>query len=195
MQSTSTDQTLNYLLDGVDHAAQKDRVKISDILSEFGNRAITPFILLVALLLVSPISGIPGTPTVAAIIIVLLSAQALFGQDKPWLPAWLMRLEIDSDRVRKATSWMRRPCDFLDRHHRERLTFLTVGPMRWVTLLTCVIIPLGWPFLEVLPFVSSLGAGTVSLFAFGLFTRDGIYVLGGYVVVCITVVTTVLVLT
>ena len=36
--------------------------------------------------------------------------------------------------------------------------------------------------------MSSLGAGTVALLVFGLFTRDGLFVLLGYVCVVITLV-------
>jgi len=41
--------------------------------------------------------------------------------------------------------------------------------------------PIGWPLLEFFPFASSFGGGTVALFVFGLFMRDGLYVLLGYV--------------
>jgi hypothetical protein len=58
--------------------------------------------------------------------------------------------------------------------------------MRFITLVVVTIIPLGWPFMEVLPMMSSLGAGTVALLVFGLFTRDGLYVLLGYLCVAIT---------
>jgi hypothetical protein len=42
--------------------------------------------------------------------------------------------------------------------------------------------------MEVLPMMSSLGAGTVALLVFGLFTRDGLFVLLGYLCVAITLV-------
>lgn len=181
--SPDDDKTLTHLLDSVEHAAAGETVSIADIMHEFGDRAITPLILIIALLLVSPLSGIPGTPTIAAILIVTLSLQALFGRRRLWLPQWLLRRELSALRVRQAVGWMRRPCAWIDRHSQQRLRFLTAGPMRWVTLLVCVLIPLSWPLLEILPFVTSFGAGTVSLMSLGLFTRDGIYVLAGYGIV------------
>ncbi len=181
--SPDDDKTLTHLLDSVEHAAAGETVSIADIMHEFGDRAITPLILIIALLLVSPLSGIPGTPTIAAILIVTLSLQALFGRRRLWLPQWLLRRELSALRVRQAVGWMRRPCAWIDRHSQQRLRFLTAGPMRWVTLLVCVLIPLSWPLLEILPFFTSFGAGTVSLMSLGLFTRDGIYVLAGYGIV------------
>ena len=181
--SAENDKKLTHLLDGVAHAARGDTVSIADVIEEFGDRAITPFILLIALLLVSPLSGIPGTPTIAAVLIVTLSTQALFGRRRLWLPQKLLNVRLSSQRVLKAVDWMRKPCAWVDRHSHARLRFLTAGPMRWITLLICVVIPLTWPLLEILPFFTSFGAGTISLMSLGLITRDGIYVLAGYGVV------------
>ncbi len=186
MHGVHDERTLTHLLDGMDHASEGDTVSVRHIIAEFGDRAITPFILLVALLLVSPLSGIPGTPTAAAIIIILLAAQALSGRRKLWLPQFLLRREMAGRRLRTCVRWLRKPCAFIDRHSHPRLQLLTVGPMRWLTLLVIVVIPLGWPALEVLPMLSSVGAGTVALLAFGLFTRDGLYVVLGYAMVLLT---------
>ncbi len=175
-----SERTLTHLLDGVEHAAQGARVSVDDILHEFGDRAITPLILLLAVILVSPVSGIPGVPTGSAVLLVILSMQALFGRRRLWLPERLKRMTMASRHVQRAVGWLRRPCAFVDRHSRPRLQFLTYGPMRWLTLLICVILPLSWPPLEMVPFFTSFGAGIVALLAFGLFTRDGIYVLAGY---------------
>lgn len=183
------DRALGELLDGLDHAAGKDTVSVQDTLNEFGDRAITPFILLVAIIMVSPLSGIPSAPTFAAVLIVVMSVQALSGRRRLWLPKWLLRRNVQGSRLQKAVSWLRKPCAFLDRHSHERLKFLTYGPMRWFTLLLCVLIPLGWPPLELLPFVTSFGAGTIALLVYGLFTRDGVYVLLGYAMVLVTAFT------
>lgn len=183
------DRALGELLDGMDHAAERRTVSVQNILDEFGDRAITPFILLVAVVMVSPLSGIPGTPSFAACLIVVMSVQALSGRRKLWLPKWVLRRHVEGSRLHKTVSWLRKPCAFLDRHSQERLKFLTYGPMRWVTLLMCVLIPLGWPPLELLPFVTSVSAGTIALLVYGLLTRDGVYVLLGYAMVLVSAFT------
>lgn len=177
------DQKLNDLLDRLSSAASDRDVSVDDVLSEMGNRAITPFILIIALLMITPLSGIPGAPTLAAITIVTLSAQALYGRRRLWLPQWILRLQVRSARLKTAVDWLRKPCAYVDRRSTHRLGFLTDGPMRWITLLMCAILPLFWPPLEMLPFFSTFGAMIVALFAFGLFTRDGAYVLAGYGIV------------
>ena len=188
MQKAGGPKSLTDMLDGIDAAAADNIVSIADILDEFGDRAITPFILLTALLMVSPLSAIPGTPTISALIIVALSLQALFGRRRLWLPGWIKRRQVAADRLRSATGWMRRPCAFLDRHAHRRLTVLTRFPLRSLSLLPCVVVPLFWPFLELLPMVTSIGAFTVALFAFGLFMQDGLYVILGFVLVAVLIV-------
>jgi len=180
------ERSLTHLLDGMEHAARRDTVKIDDVLNEFGERSLLPFILLAALLLVSPLSGVFGVSSFMALVIILLSAQALYGRKRLWLPQFLLRREVKSSRLQFGVKWLRKPAAFFDRHSGKRLQFLTTGPIRLLTLVTCVVMPIAWPLLEFVPFASSLGGATVALFAFGLFTRDGLYVLLGYLMILIT---------
>jgi hypothetical protein len=178
---TSPDDSLSKLLDGLEHAATRDIVSVRDVLDEFGNRSILPFVLIASLLLVSPLSGIFGISSFIAMVVIVLTIQELIGRERLWLPAFLLNRGVKSSRLLTCVRWLRKPCAFFDRHTSARLTFLTKGPLRLFTLATCVIMPIGWPLLEFLPFASSFGGGTVALFVFGLFMRDGLYVLLGYV--------------
>lgn len=183
MRQDREDPSLTRLLDSVDEeetSKKQDKVSFRELMDRVGQNAITPLILLVAVLMVSPLSGIPGTPTFAALVIITMAVQALSGRKNLWLPEFLMRQEIKAGHIHRAVSWLRGPCAFLDRHSQERLNFLTKGPMRWLTLAVCALIPLSWPLLELLPMVTSIGAATIALLVFGLFTRDGVYVLLGY---------------
>jgi hypothetical protein len=175
------------MLDGLEEAGQDRKVSFRDLLRQFGNRAITPFILLIALLMVSPLSGIPGMPSLATMIIVTMAVQALSGRKRIWLPEILLRQRFRSERLLQAVRWMRKPCAFLDRHSQMRLQFLTRGVMRWITLAICAALPLAWPLLEILPLVTSIGAATVALLVFGLLTHDGVYVLLGYCAVALSI--------
>lgn len=187
MPAPDTDHRLTEMLDGLEEAGQDRKVSFRDLLHQFGNRAITPFILLIALLMVSPLSGIPGMPSLAAMIIVTMAVQALSGRKRIWLPEILLRQRFRSERLLQAVRWMRKPCAFLDRHSQMRLQFLTRGVMRWITLAICAALPLAWPLLEILPLVTSIGAATVALLVFGLLTHDGVYVLLGYCAVALSI--------
>lgn len=181
------ERTLTHLLDAMENAATAQTVSVKDVLTELGERSITPFILLFSIMLVSPLSGIPTVPTFAALILVTLSVQALLGRHHIWLPGFVLRREVEGKKVTRAVAFMRRPCAFLDRHAHRRLTFLTKGPMRFFNLLICLIIPITWPALELLPMVTTIGASVVALVSFGVFTRDGLYVFLGYAMISVLV--------
>jgi hypothetical protein len=176
-------QTLSHLLDVLEAAAQGEAVSVQDILNKIGAQSMMPIVLAIALLLVSPLSGIPGVSTLSAIVILLVMGQALARRRQLWLPPFLRNRKIASRRLLKSVALMRRPAAWIDSHSRPRLRILTSGPLRWLTLIACTLVPMVWPFLELLPFVTSIGAGAVALMTFGLLTRDGLYVLCGYGVV------------
>lgn len=72
-----THRTLDHLLDALDDAGTCEDVSVQDILDEIGERSIMPVVLVVSILLVSPLSGIPGLPTLSAVILLLVIGQAL----------------------------------------------------------------------------------------------------------------------
>lgn len=178
-----TEATLCDLLDRLETAGTGDTVTVQEILDATGDNSIMPVVLAIALILVSPLSGIPGLPTLSAMVILLLMAQAIVRRKHLWLPAFLCNRRVARDRYTRALERMRRPAVWIDRHSHPRLRILTLGPLRLLTLLTCMAVATVWPFLELLPFVTSFGAGALALMSFGLITRDGLYVLAGYLVV------------
>lgn len=177
------DQTLGHLLDGLDQAAQGDVVSVQDVLDQIGDRSIMPVVLVIALMLVSPLSGIPGLPTLSSVIILIVMGQALLRREHLWLPSILRNRAVRADRLQRAARWMRRPAAWIDQHAHRRLVVVTLGPLRWLSLLVCMLVPMIFPFLELLPFVTSIGALAVALISFGLLVRDGLYVLLGYCVI------------
>lgn len=173
-------RSLNDILDALDHAAQDEKVAVRDILSEIGDRSFAPMILVPALILVSPLSGIFGLPTIGATFMLLVTLQKLLGREHVWLPEFLKSRKIASHRLKKAVGWLRKPCGWVDRRTHSRLSALVSRPANIVTLLTicgiCCIIPA----LEVLPMVTSVFATAISLFSIGLLARDGLFTLLGY---------------
>lgn len=178
-----SDPALGHLLDRLEAAGNGETVSVQDILDAMGDRSITPIVLAISLILVSPLSGIPGLPTLSAIVILLVMGQALMRREYLWLPPFLRNRAVRRARYGRAIEWMRKPARWIDRHSHPRLRILTVGPLKMLTLLSCMVVPMIWPFLELFPFVTSFGAGAVALMSFGLITRDGLYVFFGYVVV------------
>ena len=176
-------QSLAAVLAAIRQAARGETLCVRDIFEEIGERSFATALLIPALLLVSPLSGIPGTPTIGGLVVILIVVQWIAGRDHLWLPDVLMRRRLKASRVLTALDWLDRPAGLFDRTAAARLSFLTRGPFALAALLTILLIAASWPFLELLPFVTSIGAFAVSLFAFGLMTRDGLWVGAGFLLV------------
>ena len=172
--------TLRTLLDAMRPDGQSSHVSLRQILGHIGDRSFTTLILLVGLVLVSPLSAIPGAPTTGMVIITVTTAQYLMGRDHLWLPSILLDRAMPSDKLESAIDWLHKPLGWIDRRTRQRLPFLTHRPMKWLVVLTIMATALPWPILEPLPMVTSIGATAVSLLAIGLVTRDGLFVVLGY---------------
>ena len=172
--------SLTGVLSAIRRAGRNESLSVEDVLAEIGDRSFATALLVPALVLVSPVSGIPGTPTIGAIIVILIVLQWIFGRSHLWLPRFIMQRRVRSDQMHRALAWFDRPAAFIDRHTYSRLSLLTSGPLTLLPLLTVLAIAATWPLLELLPFVTTIGAFAVSLFAFGLMTKDGAYVVLGY---------------
>ncbi|MBT9383937.1 exopolysaccharide biosynthesis protein [Pseudooceanicola sp. CBS1P-1] len=183
-------RSLSDILDALENAGQGDeKVSVGDIMSEIGLRAFAPVILVPALILVSPLSGIFGLPTLGALFIFLITIQKLLGRDQVWVPGWLRRRQVHEDKLARAVGWLRRPCGWVDKRTHRRLTGLVSRPANTVTLLVILAICLVIPALELLPMVTSLFALALSFFAIGLLSRDGLFTLLGYAWTAVSLVT------
>ncbi len=173
-------RTLSDILDALDDAGQDGTVSLDNVLQETGDQSFAPLILIPSLILVSPLSGILGLPTIGATIIFLITLQKLTGRPHVWMPATLTRRSIKSSRLQKAVRWLRPVASWGDRHTDRRLRLLTSRPLNILTLIVILGICLLIPFLEVLPMVTSVFAVAISLLAVGLLARDGLFTLLGY---------------
>jgi hypothetical protein len=167
------------LLDRLSAVPEGERTSVADLMRGLGEASLLSLLLLPALVIVSPLSGIPMLPTLCGLAIALIAAQLMIGRDDIWLPEWLLRRSMDSARLRKALSWLKRPARWIDRITAHRLDLLVQGPARPLLLTACALAGLAMPFLELLPFTSSILAGAVTLIGLGLLVRDGVMALLG----------------
>ncbi|MFN3277433.1 MULTISPECIES: exopolysaccharide biosynthesis protein [Paracoccus] len=175
----SDDQIITDLIGRVRGAADVPRVSVRSVVEALGEDSLPPNLMIPALAVVSPLSGVPLFSSICGIMIALISAQMLIGRDHVWLPGFLMDRRVSGAKLRKGLDWMERPARFLDRVTDERLTLLVRRPMRWIVQAICLCCGMAMPFLELVPFTSSLMGVVVSLMAFGLLARDGAFVVLG----------------
>lgn len=162
-----------------DVASERDEVYLATIMEALGTRSFGPVVLLVGVVMVSPLSGIPGLPTVLALGLLLISMQLLFGRDTFWLPGWLMNRHLPSGRVLSAVRWLDRPARFIDWWLRPRLCRLASNGGAMVVAAICTVIALVTPVLELVPFSTTAVGVAVAAFGLALVALDGLFVLMG----------------
>ena len=167
-------ETVAEVLGELDHlAATHEKVCIADVLDDFGKRSFGPFIMLPALMEMSPVGGIPGVPTFLALVIALTAVQLLLGRDHVWMPAFIQHRAVSGRKLHKAVTKLRGVAAWLDQHSRRRLEALTDGV--WSKIAAAVVIALCCtvPPLEFLPFASSLPMLANAMLGMAITVRDG----------------------
>ncbi len=131
-------------------------------------------LLLPALILVTPLSGIPGLSSLGGLTIAIVAFQILLGRPMIWLPAFVLGRQLSADRLKWALARLDRPATFLDRKSAARAGWFFNFPGRQLALTTCLACGLAMPFLELVPFSATTLAAVVSILATALLVRDGL---------------------
>ena len=178
-QGSPDNASVASVLDRIHDPATGAETRLGDVAGALGKASFIPNLMLPALAVVSPLSGIPLFSSTCGIWIALVSAQMMLHRDHIWLPGFLMRRGVSSQRLRMVVEKLRTPAAWIDRLTRPRLTFLLHPPFLWFAQLICLLAGLCMPFLELLPFASSILGTVVFFMSLAMLARDGVFVLIG----------------
>lgn len=169
---------LQQLLDQIGRASnERQRVTLGQVVDSVGRRSFGPLLSVVGLILVSPLSIIPGLPTTMGVFVLLISIQLLAVRRELWLPAWLKRRSLASQDLDRALARMRPVARFVDRWLRRRLTLLVHGPTEYLIAALCLAIALCMPLMEVVPMSASSAGVVFTAFGLALLYHDGLLAL------------------
>lgn len=163
----------------LEEIAAAERLTLRELLEAFGPASFVPALMVPALLVVSPLSGIPFFSSLCGMIIALIALQMVLAREHLWLPEILMRRRIRGARLRRAMSRIHRVAGWIDGNSRDRLRLLAIPPGVKLPQLLAMLCGLAMPFLELVPFSSSILGTAVLLFAVSFLSRDGLYVIAG----------------
>ena len=172
-------QGLESVLRTLERTAEDNGAKVSvdEIVETFGARSFGPLLLLCGLLGMTPVSAIPTAPTVLAVIVILIAGQMVFGREAIWIPRFIGKLSVKAERLAKAVKISRKPAHVVDRVVCPRLLALTTPLADRLVALTCVLVAITVPPLELVPFAAFVPALAIFTFGVGLVARDGLVVL------------------
>ena len=151
-----------------------ERVSVGMIREVAGQRAAGPMLLFPALVLISPLSIIPGVPTSVGVCTVLVAGQIAWGREQLWLPKWLAERRLPSKHGERLLNFLKPVSEKVDAVAKPRWQGLMDGPLRRVGAAMCMLIGLVMPAMEVVPFTSTWAGVIVSTYGLAITARDGL---------------------
>jgi hypothetical protein len=183
------DHSVRDIVARLEELSDRDQVPLRDLIESCGTASFVPALMVPALLVVTPLSGIPLISSICGISIALISAQMLWKRDHLWLPDFVMTRQVPGEKLRGAFQRMQSIAGFLDRHTRDDRFHQLVGRGgRVVPQALCVIAGGLMPVLEVVPFSSSILGAAVLCFSVAFLTRDGLFVVFGMAIMAVVAV-------
>ncbi|MEQ6204892.1 exopolysaccharide biosynthesis protein [Sulfitobacter sp. HNIBRBA2951] len=171
---SSRTANLTGMLEQIENAEGSSQISVGEIVGLVGSVSFAPLLIVPALALVTPLSGIPLFSSTMGIIIFLVSAQMIVRRESLWLPEWLLDLQTSRSRVHGMFERIRPFVEWLDRRTHSRFTVLTHRPLVLIPQGLCVLSGAVLPLLELVPFSSSLIGVSIALLGIGIFARDGL---------------------
>lgn len=177
LAKTHEAQSLSGVLQAMGDAGEGDRVSVGELSEALESRSFGPLLLVPSLILISPLSGIPGVPTLGAIIIILVAVQMAFRNRRLWLPDVIRNRAIQRTKLRSVAERIKPFAVVIERFVGRRLTFLTRPPFDLLLIIPCVVFALAMPPLEFVPMSATILASAIFFLSLALTMRDGILAL------------------
>lgn len=162
------------------------KVSVGDIANRLGSRSFAPLILAIGLLGVTPIDSIPTLPTIFGVVVFLTAGQMLLGRHSLWLPRFISARSVDGDRLGAALVRAKPAAKRVDAWIGPRYGVFTHGGFLIGIAVCCTALAAIMPFLEFLPFVSTLPSVAFTSFGIALLLNDGLASLLGFVFTSVT---------
>ncbi|HLV83010.1 MAG TPA: exopolysaccharide biosynthesis protein [Devosia sp.] len=157
--------------------ADGEKISIGMIQAVAGQRMAGPMLLFPALIVVSPLSIIPGLPSLVGLTTILVAGQVVLGHEKIWLPRWLTERCLSSRQAERLMSFLKPVSATIDAVSKRRWHALVSQPIRRAGAVVCVLVGAIMPFLELIPFTSTGAGAIIALFGLALTARDGMVAL------------------
>jgi hypothetical protein len=161
----------------------RERISIGDLFDTMGDRAISALMLIFALPNAFPTP--PGTSAVLGAPLVFLAAQLTFGL-KPWLPKVIANRSMRREDFESIVGRIHRWLAWAERMLKPRLAIFAEPPAEYLAGAACLLLSI--VLLLPVPLGNILPAITISVFAFGILGRDGLFALIGFVMTAVSLV-------
>lgn len=165
----------------VDHT-DGAKVSFDELLHLFGRRAFGPFMLLPALLMVTPVGALPGMPLFTGSIIVVVALQLIAGQESPWLPKRLLNFSFSRETLVKNANRAKPITQRIDRLIGPRFKMFVSPLAQRLIAACCALMALMMLPLSLIPFAAALPGLSIVLLSLSIVAKDGLLAIIGLAV-------------
>ena len=171
-------QSVEEAVEALEQVAENNStVSIGDVLDEFGRRSFGPFLMIFALIEITPVGGIPGVPSFLALICAFIAVQLLMNTEHIWVPGWIENRSIGAEKLGKSAEKLEGIAEKLDHWFHGRLKQFTKPMWQKLAAIMILLLCITVPPLELLPFASSAPMLAIASFGLALTVRDGLLML------------------
>ena len=170
-------RNLRTLLQSLCSETEGDSVSVSDLLNAVGRRSYGPVILLLGFIAISPLTIIPGTSVLVALVTLIFTLQMVFGRPYPWIPKKALEFSFPRKHMVAGVAMADKYVVQVDRFLKPRLGFLTRPPFVNLVALACVGAALVTLPLSFIPFGPVIPSLAILLFGLAITARDGFIII------------------
>lgn len=177
-------RTFSEVLEDLGHG-ENPKLSLHEVVDRFGERGFGALILVLALIAMIPWP--PGGKAVFALAIILMAVQLTLLRHEVWVPGWAGRAAVSRGFYRSASGRIMGLVRRVETLSRPRLLFMTGNVadilIGLVAVLMALMMGTSAPLIDVLPDLALV------LFGLGLMARDGIILIGAWLMVAVSLVT------
>lgn len=156
-------------------------VSVGDLVDALDEQGYGAALTILPLIELTPIGGIPGVPTILALILATLCIRLLLGYEHFWVPNLVRRQTLKKSRVEKSVEFLKPLALRIDATLHKRLTPFSGKTGQRVACVVILILLVSVPPLELLPFATSGPMIVIAIFGLGILFRDGLLMLLAFV--------------
>jgi hypothetical protein len=176
---------LKQTISNISHSCEGNHVNVGAVADSIEAPAFGILLLLPALIVILPISIIPGVSSLCAAVAVFAGCHIFFGREALWLPERVRNIYFNGNRMSLVLRKMNGVAKKMDRFSKPRFSFMTGGFAGKLASATVIILASATIVLGFIPLVDIFLMLPIVFFGLGSYTQDGLITGIGWLVLAV----------
>ena len=177
---------LKETINNIGDTCEGHRVTLGSMVDAIEMRDFGILLVVPGLIVLLPVSFIPGISSLCAAITLFTGIHILFGREELWLPERVRRISFNGSKVTRVLGKMSPVAKKIDRITKPRFSFMTTGLAEKLVSGIVIILASATIFLGFIPFIDMAFMLPVVFFGLGSYTQDGLITGIGWLVLVLS---------